>query len=97
MNKQTNSIDLSELKIGDKITHYCYGHLVEGTVIQTDGIGVCTRHEPVRWGNDVCIETWIQPSTYLQKKWGGKDLTPGPETTPGAFYEGNRIRCKITR
>lgn len=55
------------------------------------------RHEPVRWGNDVCIETWIQPSTYLQKKWGGKDLTPGPETTPGAFYEGNRIRCKVTR
>lgn len=95
--KQTNFKDLSDLKIGDKITHYCFGHIVEGTVIQTDGIGVCTRHEPVRWGNDVCIETWIQPSTYLQKKWGGKYLTPGPETTPGAWYKGERLRSKATR
>jgi len=90
MTKQTNSIDLSELKIGDKITHYCFGHLVEGTVIQTDGIGVCTKHEPIRWGNDVCIETWIQPSAYLQKKWGA-------ETTPGAWYKGERLKCKVTR
>jgi len=88
---------LEDLKPGDQITHYCYGHLVEAKVIQHQGNKICTRHEPVRWGNDVCIETWIQPSTYLQKKWVGRDLTPGPETTPGAFYEGNRIKCKVTR
>ena len=88
---------LQDLKIGDKVRTFCFGHLVDGFVIQTDGIGVCIKHEPVTWGNQVCINTWIQPSTYLQKKFGGKDLTNGMETTPGAWYRGNPLKSPVTR
>lgn len=92
---------LQDLKVGDKITTYCYGTLVEAKVIQTDGIGVCVSHKPVIWGNTVCTETWVQPSTHLQKEWGSTDKdgkpTKGPETTPGAFYKGEPLKSPITR
>ena len=91
---------LQNLKIGDKITHYCSGKLVEGTVIEKKGHGVICEHEPVRWGNDTYTQTGIYPSTYLQKKWGGTDKngqpTKGPETTPGAWYKGKRLKSPIT-
>lgn len=89
---------LHELKLGDEITHYCYGQLVTGKVVNTDGIGVCTEHEAVRWGNHICINTWIHPSTHLQRKWGGTDKNgqpcKGPEVTPGAWYKGEPLKSK---
>jgi len=72
---------LEDLKEGQKITHYVCGELVEATVIQRSGTSVCTRHKPIRWGNQYFIETWINPSNYLQFKWGGKPAQ-GPHTTP---------------
>jgi hypothetical protein len=90
---------LEDLKIGQTITHYCYGHLVEGKVIQTDGRVICTRHEPVRWGSDICTETWINPSSHLQFKWGGKndkgEPAQGPHTTPAAFYQGEPLTTDL--
>jgi len=74
---------------------------VEGTVIETNGSGVKTSHEPVQWGNITVSETDILPSTYLQKKWGGKGENgmpcKGPETTPSAFYNGQPLKSTITR
>lgn len=91
---------LQDLKIGDKITHYCSGKLVEGTVIEIKGDGVICEHEPVNWGRDIYTRTGIYPSTYLQKKWGGTDKNgqpcKGSETTPGAWYKGKRLKSPIT-
>jgi hypothetical protein len=93
-------MQLQKLKIGDKVKHYCFGNLIEGEVIQTDGRGVLTRHEPIQWGREKFTETYIAPSTYLQKKWGGKDKDGNPakgmETTPGAFYNDKPITSPIT-
>jgi len=91
---------LQNLKIGNKITHYLFGELVEAEVIQTDGWSVKTKHKLVAWGRDEWTESWVRPSTYLQKKWGGtdKDGQPckGHETTPGAFYKVKPITSPIT-
>lgn len=91
---------LQDLKIGDKITHYCSGAIVEGTVIEIKNDGVITEHEPVQWGMDIYTKTGVYPSTYLQKKWGGKDKNgqpgKGPETTPGAWYNGKPLKSPIT-
>ena len=91
---------LQKLKIGDKITHYVFGNLVEAEVIETDGRGVKTKHKPIQLGRETWKESWVQPSTYLQKKWGGtgSDGQPckGMETTPGAFYNGKPISSPIT-
>lgn len=90
---------LQNLKEGDKVQVYCYGNLVDAVVIQRDGVGVCVRHKPIRHGNCVCIETWIRPSLYLQRKWGGTDKngqpSAGSQTTPGAFYKGKPIESDI--
>jgi hypothetical protein len=88
---------LSQLKIGDKITHYCSGKLVEGTVIELKNGGVITSHEPVRWGRDTYEKTGIYEASELQKKWGGTDENGQPckakhQTTPAAFLNGNNIR-----
>ena len=91
---------LEDLKPGDKITHYCFGQIVEGKVIETDGKVVRTKHEPVNWGSDICTETLIQSSSYLQFKWGGKDSegkpAQGPHTTPGAYYKGEPLTTKLS-
>ena len=83
-----------------KIKHYCFGKLIEAEVIETDGRGVKTQHEPVRWGRDEFSESYVAPSTYLQKKWGGTDKNglpcKGMETTPGAWYKGKPITSPIT-
>lgn len=93
-------MELQQLKIGDKIQHYCFGRLVNAEVIETDGRSVKTKHESVRWGNDDWSETWINPSTYLQKKWGGTDNNgmpcKGAETTPASFFNGSPITSPIT-
>jgi hypothetical protein len=60
---------LSNLKIGDTITHYCSGKLVTGTIIET-GKKVMSQHEPVRWGEISFSQTCIHESTPLQKKLG---------------------------
>ena len=91
---------LQSLKIGQKITHFCFGNLVEGEVIRIDGRGALTRHEPIRWGNDFFSETYISPSTYLQKTWGGTgehgQPCKGAETTPAAFLNGKPILSPLT-
>lgn len=91
---------LQNLKIGDKIQHYLFGDIVDAEVIETDGRGVKTKHKPIRWGNDEFTETYVMPSTYLQKKWGGTDKDGNPckgmETTPGAFYKGKPITSPLT-
>lgn len=93
-------MELQKLKIGDKIKHYCFGRLIDAEVIETDGRSVKTKHEPITWGRDIYAESWVNPSTYLQKKWGGTgaDGQPckGTETTPGAFYKGKPITSPIT-
>lgn len=93
-------MELQNLKIGDKIQHYCFGNLLDAEVIETDGRSIKTKHEPIQWGRDTWTESWINPSTALQKKWGGtdKDGQPckGMETTPGAFYNGIPITSPIT-
>jgi hypothetical protein len=76
---------LEDLKTGDQITHYCFGELIEATVIQRSGIGVCTEHEPQIWGNQVFKNTWINPATQLQH------AATGAETTPKAFYKGKPV------
>jgi hypothetical protein len=91
---------LQELKIGDKIQHFCFGNLIDAEVIETDGRGVTTRHEPIQWGRDTWTESYVMPSTYLQKKWGGTDEhgqpCKGAETTPASFYKGNPIESPLT-
>lgn len=86
---------LSELKTGDKITHYQCGQLIEGTVIETNGKVVTTEHDPVRWGRDIFTKNFITKSSYLQKTYGGRDKDgnpgPGPDVTPAAFYKGKPI------
>ena len=67
---------LQDLKIGDKITHYCSGAIVEGTVIEINENGVITEHEPVQWGKDTYTKTGIHKSTYLQAKWANEPVTP---------------------
>lgn len=71
---------LSELKIGDIVSHYCSGQWVMGTVIETDGRSVKTSHEPVQWGKDTYTETWINPSEPLQAKYHHP-------TTPKAMWQ----------
>lgn len=86
---------LQDLKIGDKITHYCSGKLVEGTVVIKGKKMVTTEHEPVNWGRDTYTNTSIVESSYLQKKWGGTDEngqpSKGMDITPGAWYKGNPL------
>lgn len=86
---------LSELKIGDEITHYCSGKIVKGKVIELHKNGVTTAHEPVQWGKDTYTNTRINESSELQKKWGGKDENGNPakgaDTTPAAWYQGQAI------
>ncbi len=86
---------LQDLKIGDKITHYCTGFLVEGTVIETGLKAVTTEHEPVTYGKDIYTRTLVTESSYLQKKWGGTSEaglpSKRPDTTPGAWYNGNAL------
>lgn len=91
---------LKDLKIGDKITHYCTGKLVEGTVIELKKCHegkpmVITQHEPVQWGRDEYKTSSICESSYLQKKWGGTNEhglpSKGPDTTPGAWYNGKPL------
>jgi hypothetical protein len=74
---------LSELKIGDKIQCYCFSELVEATVAKREGNSVLVKHKTMRWGNDYFGETYIMPSTRLQM--------PYSQTTPGAFYNGEKI------
>lgn len=86
---------LSELKVGDKITHYCFGKIVEGTVKKLLKNGVVTKHEPVQWGRDKFSESFVLESSRLQKKWGGTDENgqpcKGADTTPKAWYNGTEI------
>lgn len=86
---------IQDLKIGDKITHYCTGFLVEGTVIETGIKAITTEHEPVQYGKDIYTRTLVTESSYLQKKWGGTSELglpcKGPDTTPGAWYEGTAL------
>lgn len=92
---------LQNLKIGQKITHYCSGVIVTGTVIEKRNDGVITEHEPVQWGRDTYTKTGVYPASYLQKKWGGKDKNglPGKsefDTTPAAWYKGEILKSEIT-
>jgi len=93
-------MQLQKLKIGDRITHYCCGNLIEAEVVETDGRGVLTKHEPIQWGRDEYTKTYVMPSTSLQKKWGGTDEKgmpcAGPETTPAAFFKGEPITSPLT-
>jgi hypothetical protein len=93
--KKQKSMKLFNLKPGNKITHYCYGNLVEGTVIEVTEKYIKTQHEPVQWGKETTTQTTIHESSYLQKMYGGTDKhghpTKGPDTTPGSFYNGERI------
>jgi len=86
---------LQNLKIGDKITHYCSGLLVEGTVVIKGKKMVVTEHKPVNWGKDIYTNTSIMESSELQKKWGGKDKNGNPakgmDVTPGAWYKGKPL------
>ena len=86
---------ISNLIIGDKITHYCSGKLVEGAVIEIGLNRVRTEHEPVNWGKDIYTNTLIVESESLQKKWGGTDKNglpcKGRDTTPGAWFEGTEL------
>lgn len=86
---------LSELKVGDKITHYCFGKIVEATVKEVLKNGVLTEHEPVQWGRDAFSESSVLESSGLQKKWGGTDENgqpcKGADTTPKAWYNGTEI------
>jgi hypothetical protein len=75
---------LTDLKEGQKITHWVCGELVEAEVIQRDGKGVCTRHKPIIWGNQIFRETWVNPSTSAQ-------VRSHAPTTPAAFYNGQPI------
>lgn len=76
---------LSQLKIGDKITHYCSGVIVEGTVKKiVSPTHIITEHEGIMWGKDEYKNTAIVESTPLQKKYG-------KEVTPGAWYKGEEI------
>ncbi len=85
---------LSNLKIGDTITHYCHGQLVTGKIIET-GTKVMSQHEPVRWGEIYSTQTCIHQATPLQRNWGGRDKDRNPcrgiDTTPAAFYNGKPI------
>lgn len=93
-------MQLQKLKVGDKITHYVFGNLIEAEVIEADGRGVKTKHEAVQWGRDTYTQSYVAPSTYLQKKWGGTDESGNPcegsETTPKAFYNGKTISSPLT-
>lgn len=86
---------LSELKVGDKITHYCFGDVVEATVKQVFDKGIITMHGPVAWGKDTFDESFVWESTPLQKKWGGTDEKgqpcKGADTTPKAWHKGIEI------
>jgi hypothetical protein len=70
---------LSELKPGDKITHYCKGQLVEATVVLI-GHGVKTTHKPVEFGHTQQSETYILPSLIARQS-----------TTPIAYFGGKQI------
>jgi len=86
---------LSELKVGDIITHYCFGKIVEATVKEVVINGILTTHEPVRWGKDIFTESSVLESSRLQKKWGGTDENgqpcKGADTTPKAWHKGIEI------
>lgn len=86
---------LKNLKIGDKITHFCSGKLVHGTVTMKGKMFVLTEHEAVNWGNDVYTNTSITESSHLQKKWGGNSENGLPSkvsyTTPRSWYKGIQI------
>ena len=74
---------LQNLKIGDKITHYCSGNLVKGIVKKVGFNFVETEHEPICWGENIYTKTTIQKSLFSQHEIS--------QTTPGSFYNGIRI------
>ena len=86
---------LKNLKIGDKIEHYCFGSLITGTVIEIGKNQVKTKHDPIRWGDAVFEETNISESSDLQKRYGGTDKNglpgKGADTTPKSFFKGKEI------
>ena len=76
---------IQNLKVGDKLTHYCSGEIVEG-IVKNIGIDfVVTKHDPIRWGENYFTETTIQKSTVLQYKTS--------QTTPGAWFKGKKLKA----
>jgi len=72
-------MNLQDLKIGDKIFHFCFGELVEAEVVAVQKTFVQTKHEPIQWGRDTYINSYVSANTHLQI------------TTPKAFYNGEII------
>jgi len=79
---------LQDIKIGDKIRHYCSGEEVIGTVIKKDDRSVTTQHQPVTWAGEKYTETHISGPTPLQEAWSrGNFVVPKAHT-----MNGERIR-----
>lgn len=75
---------LSELKIGDKITHYECGQIVNATVTAIKPNGVETEFAPIRHGNDTYTKGYVIESTPLQAKYYNV-------VTPAAWKDGEPI------
>jgi len=77
---------LNDLQIGDVIAHFCAGEIVLGTVIEVANNCVKTAHRPVFWAGYTYTESHILKSTELQR-----NSTPGRDTTPKAWHNGELI------
>ena len=61
---------LQNLKIGDKITHYCSGLLVEGTVVIKGKKLVVTKHKPDNMGERYIYQYFNNGKQRTTKEMG---------------------------
>lgn len=76
---------LQNLKVGDKVRHYCCGEIVNSTVTKVETNRITTEHKEVIWGNDTYVRGIIYKSLDLQYNTS--------QTTPGAWYKGRKLQA----